>query len=73
MGYAWRSWRIPPPAGPRPYWEILGRVEEMPAEEGFPAYLATRLAEFYERAGSVITLNGGRGWFGHRGGVAAGG
>ena len=31
--------------------EISGRLEEMPAEEGFPAYLATRLAEFYERAG----------------------
>jgi V/A-type H+/Na+-transporting ATPase subunit A len=41
--------------------EISGRLEEMPAEEGFPAYLATRLAEFYERAGSVITLNGARG------------
>jgi V/A-type H+-transporting ATPase subunit A len=33
----------------------------MPAEEGFPAYLATRLAEFYERAGAVTTLNGGQG------------
>jgi V/A-type H+-transporting ATPase subunit A len=41
--------------------EISGRLEEMPAEEGFPAYLATRLAEFYERAGSIITLNGARG------------
>jgi len=41
--------------------EISGRLEEMPAEEGFPAYLATRLAEFYERAGSVITLAGARG------------
>ena len=41
--------------------EISGRLEEMPAEEGFPAYLATRLAEFYERAGAVITLNGGKG------------
>jgi V/A-type H+-transporting ATPase subunit A len=38
--------------------EISGRLEEMPAEEGFPAYLATRLAEFYERAGAVITLGG---------------
>lgn len=38
--------------------EISGRLEEMPAEEGFPAYLATRLAEFYERAGSVISLAG---------------
>jgi V/A-type H+-transporting ATPase subunit A len=41
--------------------EISGRLEEMPAEEGFPAYLATRLAEFYERAGAVATLGGGRG------------
>jgi V/A-type H+/Na+-transporting ATPase subunit A len=41
--------------------EISGRLEEMPAEEGFPAYLATRLAEFYERAGSVTTLAGGAG------------
>ena len=41
--------------------EISGRLEEMPAEEGFPAYLASRLAEFYERAGSVVTLNGDRG------------
>jgi V/A-type H+-transporting ATPase subunit A len=41
--------------------EISGRLEEMPAEEGFPAYLATRLAEFYERAGAVITLNGSQG------------
>lgn len=38
--------------------EISGRLEEMPAEEGFPAYLATRLAAFYERAGSVTTLSG---------------
>jgi V/A-type H+-transporting ATPase subunit A len=38
--------------------EIAGRLEEMPAEEGFPAYLASRLAEFYERAGAVITLGG---------------
>jgi V/A-type H+-transporting ATPase subunit A len=41
--------------------EISGRLEEMPAEEGFPAYLATRLAEFYERAGAVITLGGQHG------------
>lgn len=34
--------------------EISGRLEEMPGEEGYPAYLATRLAEFYERAGRVI-------------------
>ncbi|MCL4506890.1 MAG: V-type ATP synthase subunit A [Chloroflexi bacterium] len=38
--------------------EISGRLEEMPAEEGYPAYLAARLAEFYERAGFVETLNG---------------
>jgi V/A-type H+-transporting ATPase subunit A len=38
--------------------EISGRLEELPAEEGFPAYLAARLAEFYERAGSVETLSG---------------
>ncbi|MEW6381312.1 MAG: V-type ATP synthase subunit A [bacterium] len=38
--------------------EISGRLEEMPAEEGFPAYLATRLARFYERAGRVQTLGG---------------
>ncbi len=37
--------------------ELSGRLEEMPAEEGFPAYLPTRLAEFYERAGSIETLN----------------
>jgi V/A-type H+-transporting ATPase subunit A len=37
--------------------EISGRLEEMPAEEGYPAYLAARLAEFYERAGRVSTLN----------------
>jgi V/A-type H+-transporting ATPase subunit A len=36
--------------------EISGRLEEMPGEEGFPAYLASRLAEFYERAGRVRTL-----------------
>ena len=36
--------------------EISGRLEEMPGEEGFPAYLASRLAEFYERSGRVRTL-----------------
>lgn len=41
--------------------EISGRLEEMPAEEGFPAYLASRLAAFYERAGQVVTLSGERG------------
>ncbi len=38
--------------------ELSGRMEEMPAEEGFPAYLASRLSAFYERAGMVTTLNG---------------
>ncbi len=38
--------------------EISGRLEEMPAEEGFPAYLPSRLSEFYERAGMAQTLNG---------------
>jgi len=38
--------------------ELSGRLEEMPADEGFPAYLPTRLASFYERAGQVETLNG---------------
>jgi V/A-type H+-transporting ATPase subunit A len=38
--------------------ELSGRMEEMPAEEGFPAYLPTRIAEFYERAGSMKTLSG---------------
>jgi len=37
--------------------ELAGRLEEMPMEEGFPAYLPSRLAEFYERAGKVSTLN----------------
>lgn len=41
--------------------EISGRLEEMPAEEGFPAYLPSRIAQFYERAGYVETLGGGKG------------
>ncbi len=41
--------------------ELSGRMEEMPADEGYPAYLPTRLAEFYERAGMVETLGGGEG------------
>jgi V/A-type H+-transporting ATPase subunit A len=40
--------------------EVSGRLEEMPGEEGYPAYLATRLADFYERAGRVEVLGGGR-------------
>jgi len=39
--------------------ELSGRLEEMPAEEGFPAYLASRLSAFYERAGMMQTLNEG--------------
>lgn len=38
--------------------EISGRLEEMPAEEGYPAYLPSRLAEFYERAGYCVNLKG---------------
>ncbi len=37
--------------------EISGRLEEMPGEEGYPAYLGRRVAEFYERAGRVVTLS----------------
>ncbi len=41
--------------------ELSGRMEEMPAEEGFPAYLPTKVAEFYERAGSMEALSGQNG------------
>ena len=41
--------------------ELSGRMEEMPAEEGFPAYLPTRIAQFYERAGHMKTLGGSEG------------
>ena len=41
--------------------EVAGRLGQMPVEEGYPAYLASRLAAFYERAGRVETLAGGRG------------
>lgn len=41
--------------------EISGRLEEMPADEGFPAYLPSRLSEFYERSGYVENLNGTEG------------
>jgi V/A-type H+-transporting ATPase subunit A len=41
--------------------EMSGRLEEMPGEEGYPAYLGSRLAQFYERAGRVINLNGTEG------------
>ena len=39
--------------------EMSGRLEEMPGEEGYPAYLASRLSQFYERAGKVKTLSSG--------------
>jgi V/A-type H+-transporting ATPase subunit A len=38
--------------------EISSRLEEMPGEEGYPAYLAARLSEFYERSGRVVNTNG---------------
>ncbi|MBT8444270.1 MAG: V-type ATP synthase subunit A, partial [Gammaproteobacteria bacterium] len=41
--------------------EVSGRLEELPAESGYPAYLSARLAEFYERAARVETLNGSEG------------
>lgn len=41
--------------------EMSGRLEEMPGEEGYPAYLGSRLAQFYERAGRVTGLNGEEG------------
>lgn len=41
--------------------EISGRLEEIPAEEGYPAYLGSRLAQFYERAGEALTLSGNTG------------
>ncbi len=41
--------------------EISGRLEEMPGEEGYPAYLSKRLSEFYERAGNYTTLGGVKG------------
>ena len=41
--------------------EISGRLEEMPAEEGYPPYISSRLASFYERAGRVVTLGGAEG------------
>ena len=50
--------------------EISGRLEEMPAEEGFPAYLPSRLAEFYERGGRAEVLSGGEGSVTHIGAVS---
>lgn len=46
--------------------EISGRLEEMPGEEGYPAYLGARLAEFYERSGRVVCLGGDGGDGEHR-------
>ena len=40
--------------------EMSGRLEEMPGEEGYPAYLSSRLAQYYERAGMVKCLGGDR-------------
>ena len=37
--------------------EISGRLEEMPGEEGYPAYLGRRLAEFYERGGKAVVIS----------------
>jgi len=53
--------------------EISGRLEEMPAEEGYPSYLASRIGEFYERAGRVKTLGGGYGSVSLIGTVSPGG
>ena len=54
----WRSWQILRPDEAEALRELSGRLEEMPAEEGFPAYLASRLSAFYERAGMMHNLNG---------------
>jgi len=53
--------------------ELSGRMEEMPADEGFPAYLPTRLAEFYERAGYVQSLSGKSGSITIIGSISPGG
>src|SRR2546426_12704405 len=53
--------------------EISSRLEEMPGEEGFPAYLSARLSEFYERAGRAKTLGGRRGGVGGGGAPGPGG
>ena len=46
--------------------EMSSRLEEMPGEEGYPAYLSSRLAEFYERAGLVEALGNSLYWCSHR-------
>lgn len=53
--------------------EISGRLEEMPGEEGYPAYLASRIAEFYERAGRIETLSGHKASISAIGAVSPGG
>jgi len=53
--------------------EISARLEEMPGERGFPAYLGTRLEDFYERAGRVTTLSGKEGSISVIGAVSPGG
>ncbi len=53
--------------------EISGRLEEMPGERGFPAYLGRRLADFYERAGRAVTLSGQEGSISVVGAVSPGG
>lgn len=53
--------------------EISGRLEEMPGEEGYPAYLASRIAEFYERAGRIETLSGHKASISAVGAVSPGG
>lgn len=53
--------------------EISSRLEEMPGEEGYPAYLASRIAEFYERAGRIETLSGQKASISAIGAVSPGG
>jgi V/A-type H+-transporting ATPase subunit A len=53
--------------------ELSGRMEEMPADEGYPAYLPTRLAEFYERAGVVRSYSGSVGSVSTIGSISPGG
>ncbi|UCG00486.1 MAG: V-type ATP synthase subunit A [Candidatus Heimdallarchaeota archaeon] len=53
--------------------EISGRLEEMPGEEGYPAYLASRIAEFYERAGRIETLSGHKASISAIGAISPGG
>ena len=52
-----QSWQIQHQRWAEALRELSGRLEEMPAEEGFPAYLASKLSAFYERAGRVENLN----------------